>query len=64
MAVRRDNGDMNANLTRDAFFELLDFIDEPDDDTAGNWTGLSAPREWTCVCGKNHAAVDDQHASL
>jgi hypothetical protein len=55
---------MNANLTRDAFFELLDFIDEPDDDTAGNWTGLGAPREWTCVCGKNHAAIDDQLASL
>ena len=24
---------MNTNLTRDSFIELLDFIEEPDDDT-------------------------------
>ena len=25
--------DVNTNLTRDHFIELLDFIEEPDDDT-------------------------------
>ena len=54
---------MNETLTRDVFIELLDFIDEPDDDTAGNWTGLDAPREWTCVCGKNHHELDAQLVS-
>jgi hypothetical protein len=26
---------VNANLTSDLFIELLDFIEEPDDDTTG-----------------------------
>jgi hypothetical protein len=26
---------MSTNLTRDLFIELLDFIEEPDDDTTG-----------------------------
>ena len=54
---------MNANLTRDVFIELLNFIDEPDDDTAGDWTGLGAAQDWTCVCGKNHYFAADQRLS-
>ena len=54
---------MNANLTRDAFFELLDFIDEPDDDTAGFWADLDGAQDPTCVCGKIHDELDDRLAS-
>ena len=54
---------MNANLTRDAFFELLDFIDEPDDDTAGFWAHLDDAPDRTCVCGRNHDDVDDRLTS-
>ena len=34
---RQTNGhiDVNTNLTRDLFIELLDFIEEPDDDPTG-----------------------------
>jgi hypothetical protein len=27
---------MNTNFTREGFFELLDFIEEPDDDMTGS----------------------------
>jgi hypothetical protein len=62
-AVGSEDADMNANLTRDVFIELLDFIDEPDDDTAGVWSGVDARQDWTCVCGKNHYFAADQRLS-